>query len=182
MNDVRDAVRDWWLVHIRPERHPGIGADTSAASGLRARLRRPSAPSGILAERTVHELAQKLPGLRRRPHDLANLVRVIAAVRAEGERIAVLLGRPREGEERPPLSDLRFQRLIRSSGDDLATALRRALPMVKETCNVGSLASDMLDWPHPVHGERVRMNWCFDYFGAARPAPDARDNQKDTTE
>ncbi|MCX8508104.1 MAG: type I-E CRISPR-associated protein Cse2/CasB, partial [Rhodobacteraceae bacterium] len=61
-----------------------------------------------------------------------------------------------------------FQRLIRC--DDpaaLSLALRRALPMIENGCNVAALADDLLHW-----GEDRRIRWCFDYYRAQPPAKD----------
>ena len=80
---------------------------------------------------------------------------------------AALLGRKEAGPGGSrALSELRFQRLLRTSGPEFGIALRRALPAAGMTCNVGKLGSDLLDWDQPVSGERVRNRWCFDYFGA----------------
>lgn len=178
MTDRGEIVRDWWLKHLRPEHHPEIGEDNGAARALRARLRRPAAPTEVLGERAVHGLAQRLPSLRRRPYDLIDLVRVLAIVEKERddkeaprERLAVRLGATDEAG-RPAMSDIRFQRLIRSEAEDLGTAVRRALPQVGKTCDVAELARDLLAWMdegRPERGEATRINWCFDYFGAPRP-------------
>lgn len=195
MKDVGETVRAWWLDHLRPEHDPSIGEDTAAARALRARLRRPGAPTEALAERAVHKLAQQLPFLRRRPYDLIQLVRVLAAIERERpepgarrERLAARLGGAAEGAERPRMSDLRFQRLIRSEGDELGAALRRALPLAGESCDVAAFAREMLAWldeDRPERGEQVRIDWCFDYFGAARPGgeggSDIGETSKDKT-
>ena len=63
------------------------------------------------------------------------------------------------------MSELRFQRLIRTTDpEDLAVALRRALPLVGHACNVATLGSDLLHW-----NEDTRIRWCFHYFGATAP-------------
>lgn len=83
------------------------------------------------------------------------------------------------------MSDIRFQQLIRSEGEELGTALHRALPLAGKTCDVAALSRDLLAWPDPERGEKVRIDCCFDYFGAARPrtedGPDDAENQKDET-
>ena len=62
------------------------------------------------------------------------------------------------------MSQLRFERLIRSTPDEIAAAVRRALPMVERRCNAGMLGADLLFW-----NDKTRANWCFEYFGAAPP-------------
>jgi len=115
----------------------------------------------ILAEPQVIALYDAL-GRRHDPARLAALVPVLAAVETERrQRIAGAFG---AGEE-PPLSQLRFQRLIRSTeSGELARALRRALSLIDPACNVAALGADFLRWD-----EQVRMRWCFDYFGKAPP-------------
>ena len=105
-NGVGETVRTWWLMSLRPEHHPKIGEDTSAARALRARLRRPSAPTEVLAERAVHDLVRRVPALRKQPGDLIQLVCTLAEVKRERlepnaprKRLAVRLGEAEEGGE-----------------------------------------------------------------------------------
>lgn len=151
-------ILGWWL--------PQIGERSSAsAKALSARLRRASRVEA-LAEPVVHDLAQKL-GLKRTAHDteaLLRLVLVLAWVRdhenGAQQRLAQKFGRG----EPPPLSALRFQRLMRAEGEEIIAALRRALPLVQYRCNVAALGEDLLFW-----GDQTRTRWSFDYFGAEQP-------------
>ncbi|MFG1479834.1 type I-E CRISPR-associated protein Cse2/CasB [Xanthobacter sp. V4C-4] len=147
-------ILGWWRANLRPD------PDFGLARGLRARLRRATHVVDVLAEPQVIALHDAL-GRRHDPVRLAALASLLAAVeRHDGHRIARALG----AGDAPPLSHLRFQRLIRSDGDALALALRRALPLVGHACNVAALGEDFLRWD-----ERVRVRWCFDYFGKAPP-------------
>lgn len=145
----------WWKQHLRPD------DDTGPARALRARLRRADHVTDILAEGRVIELHDRL-GRRADPRTLAALAQVLAHVeRHDGHRVAQTFG---FGDPKA-LSPLRFQRLIRSDDrSELATGLRRALPLAGRTCNVAALAEDILFW-----GEKPRIRWCFDYYGAAPP-------------
>ncbi|MFG1223760.1 type I-E CRISPR-associated protein Cse2/CasB [Xanthobacter wiegelii] len=157
-------ILGWWRANLRPD------PDTGPARGLRARLRRATHVVDVLAEAQVIALHDAL-GRRHDPTRLAALVPVLAAVkRPDGPRIARAVG----GEE-PRLSHLRFQRLIRSDNQELALGLRRALPLVDHTCNVAALGEDFLKW-----NERIRVRWCFDYFG--KMPPDASDAAPETEE
>lgn len=161
MKDRGAAILGWWRRHMRPEE------DTAAARALRARLRRADNPVEILAERAVFGLSEDLPWLRSRPEALARLATVLAGVKTHrNRRLAAILG----AGDSPPLSALRFQRLIRTDAAGLPTALRRALGMTEGGCDVAALGRDILDWDDPERGEKTRIDWCFDYFGAARPA------------
>ena len=161
--DAAKVIVAWWRTNLRPEE------DRSAARALRARLRRADVPEEALAEEAVFELTQGLPWLRARPVALATLARTLARVETHTTAtLAAHLGE-REGRDGPrAMSDLRFQRLLRTPEAELSMAMRRALPLVDERCNVGRLGRDILDWNDSERGERVRIAWCFDYFKATR--------------
>ena len=168
-SDVPAVILGWWRRNLRPT------DDTSAARALRARLRRAAGPEAPLAEEAVYALTEALPWLRARPVALATLARVLAEVEAhDPATLAARFGRRDGPDGARALSDLRFQRLLRTPQDGLATALRRALPLAGKSCNVGRLGRDLLNWDHADYGERTRTDWCFDYFNAAR-APAAAD-------
>ena len=161
MNETRSegaAVLGWWARQIG-ERNSAL------ARGQAARLRR-AGPSEVLAEPCVHDLARAL-GVHD-PARLVPLVQVLAAVRGH---VPQTLARRLGAGETPALSALRFQRLMRDEGADLATALRRALPMVAHECNVAVLGGDLLHW-----NDATRARWCFHYFGAAAPEPISEEN------
>ena len=152
--EIRESIHNWWQSYI------GNREFNSAARALAARLRRATGVEA-LAEPAVYRLAQSL-GLGKQDGDVNRLIRittVLAEVRDHDHRnLAARLG---EGDA---LSQLRFERLIRSTPDEVAAAVRRALPMVERRCNVGMLGADMLFW-----NDKTRANWCFEYFGAAPP-------------
>lgn len=153
MTDYRTIIRAWWSEHVGAR-------DKPVARALAARLNRPGVIEA-LCEPSVHALAGRL-GIRA-PERLVPLVQVLAAVRVDaGGPLARRLGGPE-----PALSRLRFQRLIQSEGFELATLLRRSLPMVERACDVGRLGADILYW-----GDGVRARWCFEYFGALPPGDD----------
>lgn len=153
----------WWKQHLRPD------DDTGPARALRARLRQADHVTDVLAEGRVIELHDRL-GHHTAALTLAALAQVLAHVeRHDGRRIAQGFG---AGDPKA-LSPLRFQRLIRSDDrQELATGLRRALPLVGGACNVAALAEDTLFW-----GEKPRIRWCFDYYGAAPPRPVAAEEE-----
>lgn len=161
--DAASLILGWWRACLRPTE------ETSAARALRARLRRADAPGAALAESAVFELTGKLPWLRARPEALATLVRTLALVEAHDARSVAARFGERSGSDAPrALSELRFQRLLRASPEELPAALRRALPLADGRCNVGRLGRDILNWDDPERGERTRIEWCFDYFNATR--------------
>ncbi len=155
-NDRGKTILEWWRENI-------ANRESGRARALAARLRR---AGGIeaLAEPEVHVLAQRL-GLQRGERDAAQIVRlvqVLAEVREnDDQRLAQRLG----GHE-PAMSPSRFQRLLRSRGEEFTIALRRALPMVDRRCNVAQLGRDLMTWDSERWGDKTRTDWCFDYFGA----------------
>ena len=163
--EIRETIYAWWSSNI------GNRGNNPAARALAARLRRATGVEA-LAEPAVHRLAQSL-GLGKRDRDAHCLIRlatVLAEVRVNDRRsLAALLGKDKA------LSQSRFQRLIRSTPDELAAALRRALPMVERQCNVGTLGADLFFW-----NDETRVNWCFEYFGAALPQTPQTANTEDT--
>ena len=154
MNDTQSEgaiVLGWWARQIGDR-------NSALARGQAARLRRAGA-SEALAEPCVHDLARTI-GVHD-PGRLVPLVQVLAAVRGH---VPQTLARRMGAGDTPALSTLRFQRLMRADGAELATALRRALPMVAHEGDVAALGADLLHW-----NEATRARWCFHYFGAAAP-------------
>lgn len=142
----------WWSERIAPR-------DIPAAKGLSARLRR-AAPLAVLCEPAVIQLHAAIGLPSSQADRLVLLATLLAEIRENsGETLAKRLG----GAE-PVLSHLRFQRLMRADGGELADHLRRAIQMADRRCNVAALATDLLHW------EAARPRWCFNYFGADAPA------------
>lgn len=143
-------ILGWWSRELGKR-------ETGAQKGLSARLRRGDDVT-VLCQKEVHDLARQL-NLRDGPR-AARLARVLAHVR---EHTGASLPRRLGGKE-PVMSALRFERLIHSEGEDLETALRRALPMVGHAANVAHLGEAILFW-----SDATRTRWCFDYHGADAP-------------
>lgn len=146
------AARIWW------ER--AIGSNTIVSRAARARMRRATGTAEILCLPEAHALNAALPKPLSDPHRLALLVRVLINVDRNGVgSLARRFGARTKGRRR--LSELRFQQLVRAGTPrDLVQPLVRALPAANRTCNVASLAVDMINW-----NEATRTLWCFEYFG-----------------
>lgn len=157
-------ILSWWQANIG-------NRDSGRARALAARLRR-AGMIEALAEPEVHDLSRALS--LREAARLVRLAQVLAHVREHAPaRLPQRLGGPE-----PAMSTLRFQRLLRASREDLTAALVRALPMADRRCNVAALGESLLDWDDPDRGDRVRANWCFDYFGAPPPGAEQRDPEE----
>lgn len=170
--EVGLLIRDWWA---------GALADrqTGAARGLAARVRR-NTPIEVLAEPQVQELHDRLykaTGIGRDADRLLRLVRVLAELRGSSQRsLPRLLG----GAE-PALSPARFQKLMRAEGEELTTALIRAIRALgsadSRACAIAALGRDLWFW-----NDRTRARWTFDYFGAPIPRSLEDAPQTDTEE
>jgi len=125
----------------------------------------------VLSEEAVFDLGQSLTKQCSRhvpPHTLACLVLALAQVRENtreslARRFGEVVGETVVGKDKKKtrkLSVSRFQRIIRTEDlPELATQLRRALPMVGNACNVGRLGRDILTWE-----ESTKVRWLSDYF------------------
>ncbi len=147
-------ILGWWSVNIA-DRQSG------RARALAAKLRRASAIEA-LSEPEVMKLAKDLQAANFRfmsggADRLARLATLSAEVRTHTPQTLL----QRLGGEEPILSRLRFQRLIRAEDEELTDALRRAIQLADEACNVAALGEDLL-----FIGEKVRKDWCFEYFGS----------------
>lgn len=64
-----------------------------------------------------------------------------------------------EGDDRNPVSDLRFKRLLESPDiDALFTGLRRSLPLIDGKVSITSLADDIFEW-----NDAVKKRWAYAY-------------------
>lgn len=149
MSDTGQKILSWW--------RKALDRKMPRGRALSARLRRASLVE-VLCEPEVHALAEDL-GTK----DAARLVRVVTVLAEVRENSGAPLARVLGGTD-PVLSHLRFQRLMRSSDDELVSGLRRAIRMAGHSCNVAALGEDLMFW-----NEATRTRWCFQYFGADAP-------------
>ena len=156
-----------------------LGSDGGAARAARARLRRCEAPVEALAVAETHELNRQLRASGRKPtaDQLTLLATVFAQLKGTyGDRLAAMFGKQETRDAPRPLSQLRFQALIRvRSHRGLIAPLRRSFGVLgsEPACNGRALAEDLYFW-----NDKVRNNWCFQYFGA--PFAEANQGEKVT--
>ncbi len=144
-----------------------LSHDDGATRATRARLRRCELPADALIIEATHDLNSRLEatGIVPSADQLALLATTFARLKGtHGYRLAALFGTktPKDGPR--PLSELRFQALIRvRSHRELITPLRRSLAVLGPdlTCNGRALADDLFWW-----NDKARNSWCFQYFGA----------------
>jgi CRISPR system Cascade subunit CasB len=169
---LKDIAADWWgALQPDPDRHrPG---DRAAL----AQLRRCSRPEDAIEVPAALALARALgarDGHDRRLGDFLATAIVLAHVRKDDRdnRMARQLGAAVQGE-RALLSPLRLARLLAAqTPEERIAAFRRAVALADHKVNLRDLADAMLDWSHPVAGERIRIAWAFAYHNVPSPTGD----------
>ncbi|MGB0955903.1 MAG: type I-E CRISPR-associated protein Cse2/CasB [Panacagrimonas sp.] len=110
----------------------------------------------LLAKKAIDTLSN------RQKDRLAAAAGLLAYVKndTEGTEIAVSFSQPAAASDRPPVSELRFVRLLESPDlDALFTGLRRALPLTSHSVDVIKLTNDVLTW-----GDAVKKRWAYEYL------------------
>ena len=133
----------------------------------RAELRRASDITEVTLSSHYQKLYRRLTavgwddeGRTHRRDGLAAAVGLLAHVeRNEAQPLALTMSTPIEGSDRPPVSELRFRRLLESPDiESLFTGLRRALPLMGKRAHVMSLSNDVVHW-----GDSVKKKWAYEY-------------------
>ena len=76
-----------------------------------------------------------------------------------GASLPVLMSKREQEGDRPPVSPLRFRRLLETTDvEDLFVGLRRVLPLLSHRANVVALANDVVNW-----GDLTRKRWAYAY-------------------
>jgi CRISPR system Cascade subunit CasB len=153
------ALLDWWR---------GLDADR----GSRAVLRRADSVTAIMLSPAFQRLRQRLlhagwpggtqPGWR--DERLAAIAGLLAHVTENDDRPLPLAMSKAPGDkpgDKPPVSELRFLRLLESPDlDALFSGLRRVLPLMRDRADVLALAQDVLFFHS---GDSVRKRWAYSY-------------------
>jgi CRISPR system Cascade subunit CasB len=172
-----EVARKWWRTQCRP------GPDTSAARATRAKLRRAGdwqaamlIPAGILLVKQLGLAEAKQQG---RIETTLSLAHVLSHVE-EDSRVPLMRAvgfkttpRPGAKETEPPrLSRQRFERLLKSSDDELPKALVRLVRLMDGKANVAELTSVMMGWFTQSRKDRICRDWAFDYYAASDAKPE----------
>lgn len=129
----------------------------------RAILRRAASPTQIALTAPYQRLFRRLQTTADiHPLDcerLAALVGLLAHVETNESRSIPRAMSECEQGERPPVSELRFLRLLDSPDiETLFTGLRRVLPLMKHQADILALADGVSFW-----GDSVKKQWAYDY-------------------
>lgn len=139
--------------------------------GARAELRRAPNLTAVALTSAFQRLYQwqlavgfpqpKRPEISTQTERLAAIAGLLAHVKvAVDQSLPMLMS---EGD-RPPVSELRFRRILDSpSIDDLFVGLRRALPLFDHKADLYDLAESVFNW-----GDSVKKKWAYNYRWPAK--------------
>ena len=151
---IGNVLLHWWE-----------GLENDRAS--RAVLRRASSITAVSLTPSYQRLYQRLLSAgwpaKAAPYQndhLAAVAGLLAHIKHnDGRAPAKAMSQKDLGQDRPPVSELRFMRLLESPDlDALFTGLRRALPLAKNSVDVLALANDIVHW-----GDVVKKRWAYSY-------------------
>jgi len=162
-----DIVVKWWEI-ANGERAPGW------AKADRAALRRTHDVQEVLLtpafQRLYAELREQRPDdARGQGHRDAERLAAGAALASQvivrsGQSLPRAMSHDPERTGRPPVSELRFMRLLESPDlDSLFRGLRRTLPLIDGTVDLRSLVNDVYLW-----NDHTRKQWAYDYRWPAK--------------
>lgn len=158
---LKAALRDWWN---------GLDDDRAA----RAELRRAHditavslTPAYQRAYRRLRAAGWDVEGASPLNDRLAAVIGLLAHVKADGEQSPPqAMSTDTAGGDRPPVSPLRFQRLLEAPDvEALFIGLRRALPLIEHQISIAALANDIVFW-----GDKVKKTWAYAYAWPAKKA------------
>jgi len=155
MPDEHSLLLEWWRVSLEQHR------------GDRAALRRAATINEVLFNPSFHRLRRVMRGTRwTNPQKLALVAALVARIR-ENRSSATFpsqLGKPESGNDKSPLSGLRFRRLLQVQAhepEELLQTLSRAVALLGGEANLCNLAESVYWW-----NDGVRRQWAFDYYDA----------------
>jgi CRISPR system Cascade subunit CasB len=150
---------EWWK-----------GLDKDRAS--RAELRRAASVTAVVLTsayqrlfRRLHEAGWQGASRSNLCDRLAAAVGLLAHVEDNDERALALTMSLAEDSNRPPVSELRFRRVLESPDlDSLFLGLRRLLPLMKNRANILELTNDVIRW-----NDSVKKRWAYAYKWPEKP-------------
>lgn len=149
--------------------------------GERARLRRAESPDDVLLTEAFFRFLADMPDEWAEPKQLpasALVAAVVAQVNSHEKHqyetisFAAQLATPRDGGEKPRMSELRFRQLQKSRDpDEFYRRLLRALGILDKNVNILSLTNDILHWMYEYRKgvdrdpqDRLAFCWANDYY------------------
>lgn len=180
-SNERDSLLEWWK-----------WLDDNR--GDRARLRRVDSPDDVLLTSAFSRFLAEMPDDWSRPAQLpasALVAAIVAQVKGNVDTasFAAQLATPKEGGDKPRMSELRFQQLQKSQDPtEVYRRLLRAVRMLDGNVNILSITNDILHWMYeyrkgvdrnPQH--RLAFCWASDYYRALPKKQSKLDSKGGTT-
>lgn len=134
--DTRTKLLEWWQ---------SVCEDRAEC----AQLRRCETPLEVALCKSVQRLRLLFPYWNASPEIVATMAGILAHVKENDDAgsFAMQLARPKEAGGKPPLSEHRFQKLMKSrTWNEFYQALRRSLQLLHGRANVLSLADGIARW------------------------------------
>lgn len=163
---ARDSLLEWWK-----------WLDDNR--GDRARLRRVESPDDVLLTSAFSRFLDEMPDDWSVSGQLPASALVAAIIAQVKENVpspsfAAQLATPKEGGDKPRMSELRFQQLQKSQDPtEFYRRLLRAVRILDSNVNILSLADDILHWMHEYRKgvdrnpqQRLAFCWASDYYRA----------------
>lgn len=150
--DVQTALRRWW---------EGLAENR----GDRAELRRCESIDRVLLSEAYHKLRKRLSekGLQVSDDQMGAVAGLLAHVQEHAPEKTSLAAQMAGGDDTPPVSGLRFRRLLRRENrEDLYRSMIRIVRLLDRRVHIYSLAADIYYW-----GPSVRKQWAQQYYDHA---------------
>lgn len=162
--------------------------------GDRARLRRVESPDDVLLTSAFSRFLAEMPdewSLSEQLPASALVAAIVAQVKEDvsTSSFATQLAMPKEGGDKPRMSELRFQQLQKSQDPtEFYRRLLRAVRMLDGNVNILSITNDILHWMHeyrkgvdrnPQH--RLAFCWASDYYRSLPKKQSKSDTKGGTT-
>lgn len=173
MSELGRTSRAWWLL-LQPDRKSGRRGDP----GSLARLRRAGTIVDAALEPATLSLARQIEPVTQVSREVmltrvALIAGVLAAVREDVDApVATACGRAREGGENAAVGHLHMQRLMAAKTlDECLILFRRLVHRLGDAARVSDLTESLWDWTDEYRGDRRRIRWSYEYYGAGAAAP-----------
>lgn len=178
---TRDRLLEWWQW-------------LDENRGDRARLRRVESPDDVLLTSAFSRFLDEMPEDWSLPGQLpasALVAAIVAQVKdcVLSPNFAAQLAKPKEGGDKPRMSELRFQQMQKSQDPtEFYRRLLRAVRMLDGNVNILSITDDILHWMHEYRKgvdrnpqNRLAFCWASDYYRALPKKQSKSDSKGGTT-
>lgn len=148
-----EALSDWW-------------GKLESNRGDRAQLKRAASLTDVALTSAYQRLCRRLSTQDWSAQDrdrFAAVAGLLAHVKvSDARRPEKAMSERKPGDDKPPVSELRFMRLLESRNlDDLFPALRRVLPLMEYRVNIIELANDLMHFDD--EDGKVKKQWAYGY-------------------